>query len=928
MQINENLSKYEKTAEAAAYCTKWIETEASHIKSLNEQKDKLKTEGYRIFTRAKAASEVLEAKTTLGVFGASQAGKSYLVSRMAAGESGVLATTWDGVDIDFITHINPQGNDKEATGFVTRFTHQQNPGIKGFPIKVKVFKEIEIAMILVNSFFNDLDQDKIQFDIADEILEAHLKSCASFVDESAPNFVSPDDVVELADYAQSHSAGKLKNLDANHPFWLKARDLAPKLSVKGRAKLFSILWQDCKVFTLLYENIARELVKLEGKSFVYAPLTAFLEDDNGVLKQRKRGTIINISSLAYLFGDTEKLTVCLDEEAKKKVDLPFATFAAVSLEITFPIANNCSIENFDVLDFPGARERRRDNLQDFINDEKNFDGVEPTRYMIEQGTEFIRRGKVAYLFDRYSKRQEVDVLLFCIGVNAQQEVSSIVSILTGWIELNAGKDPKEREEYEKKNGRSPLICVLTRFDSIFSRQLKVIANGQPTDTQREMKDAIEKISAQGWMKEWLPGKPFDNFFIARKPNLPDNATWLRMENGVELGVKDDYLASINQIREELCSDPLFAKHVKDPKRAVEEVLNKDGGVNLITDLLVSKYQDSPEEREIRCTNRLRILLKKVKDVLDTYARPEGDNAVKEYESRGLEIALGLLQCNSVARIFGKLRSLMEVPKEQFVKAYEEDFAVGSNVNRFASKSMQLYFSNLNDLTSGKKLEYLTQSLLRAWNEKKRNLEYDKNAAQDYSFFYNDGQIKSEYEIKQAFSSLISKFIKEVSSLAHSSKCNLEERLIALLKADEQINSRLEALLPSQVEIASRFFSDFSSTLDLRYLDKKSQAKAYFKVKDEENNQSLKAQLVEGGEERGDLLRIKVLEDYLMPVPLLDNHTRRYEFNFLSGYLSALVYAMVNINAIAGSDGNDEEALSIESNRDLCTILKIFGDSLC
>jgi hypothetical protein len=58
---------------------------------------------------------------TIGFFGLSQAGKSYLISALAAGENGKLGTVLGGHQLNFLTHINPVGG-KEATGLVTRFS--------------------------------------------------------------------------------------------------------------------------------------------------------------------------------------------------------------------------------------------------------------------------------------------------------------------------------------------------------------------------------------------------------------------------------------------------------------------------------------------------------------------------------------------------------------------------------------------------------------------------------------------------------------------------------------------------------------------------------------------------------------------------------------------------------------------------------------
>lgn len=67
------------------------------------------------------AERAAHRKMCVGVFGPSQAGKSYLISALAMDTQGNLITTFEGTQCDFLKEINPEGG-KESTGLVTRFT--------------------------------------------------------------------------------------------------------------------------------------------------------------------------------------------------------------------------------------------------------------------------------------------------------------------------------------------------------------------------------------------------------------------------------------------------------------------------------------------------------------------------------------------------------------------------------------------------------------------------------------------------------------------------------------------------------------------------------------------------------------------------------------------------------------------------------------
>ena len=78
----------------------------------------------------------------VGVFGPSQAGKSYLVSVLAGTASAPLMARFGdlGRDVDFIREINP-GGDRESTGLVTRFSVRQEPSPPGAPVVLRMLSE-------------------------------------------------------------------------------------------------------------------------------------------------------------------------------------------------------------------------------------------------------------------------------------------------------------------------------------------------------------------------------------------------------------------------------------------------------------------------------------------------------------------------------------------------------------------------------------------------------------------------------------------------------------------------------------------------------------------------------------------------------------------------------------------------------------------
>ena len=71
---------------------------------------------------ARSLQRVATTPMGVGFFGLSQAGKSYLILSLAAGQNERLETLMGGRRVDFLKHVNPAGVGKEATGLVTRFS--------------------------------------------------------------------------------------------------------------------------------------------------------------------------------------------------------------------------------------------------------------------------------------------------------------------------------------------------------------------------------------------------------------------------------------------------------------------------------------------------------------------------------------------------------------------------------------------------------------------------------------------------------------------------------------------------------------------------------------------------------------------------------------------------------------------------------------
>ena len=134
----------------------------------------------------------------------------------------------------------PRGG-SEATGLVTRFTRVK-PEIQdsGYPIEVRLFREIDLAKILANAWFKDFDQGKVEYKIDANRCKSMLDRFAGRAGGERQPGVDADDVVSLWDYVVESFGNHVQALegDLQGGYWPQAAALAPYLSPGDRAEFF------------------------------------------------------------------------------------------------------------------------------------------------------------------------------------------------------------------------------------------------------------------------------------------------------------------------------------------------------------------------------------------------------------------------------------------------------------------------------------------------------------------------------------------------------------------------------------------------------------------------------------------------------------------------------------------------------------------
>ncbi|WP_122094305.1 putative virulence factor [Rahnella sp. Larv3_ips] len=630
----------------------WVDSARTSSRRLDNEADPLNLNLLRTRNLANSLTEVSATPMTVGFFGISQAGKSYLISALAAGSNGELEARYGTKVVDFIKEVNPVGGGKEATGLVTRFTRHAPDAPVGYPIPLRLFSEIDLAKILANTWFNDFNHEHLNYKIDENRIEERLRPFLQRAGQPvANNGVSSEDVVALWDYLNASFKKSVEKLE--HAWWPLVLKIAPALNPHERADLFSLLWGEQPELTETYRSLANVLAKLNHAKMVFAPLETLIDHSSG--------SIMNVDSLNRL-GSHQDLTVEIrfwkENQQTGSAVLSQSELAALTSELIFPLAevtNNSVMEQVDLLDFPGYRGR----LKLLALKDAAQDGLNPV-------SQLLLRGKVAYLFERYTDNQEMNALVVCASSFKQSDVSDVGPVLTRWVEKTQGKTAEERG-----NSKAGLFWAITMCDMRISDNLK--------KTESQLKEAwegmlhmtlLERFASYDWLKEWSPGKPFDNCFLVRKPGMDNPFLTLENEPGQEslkeVALAERYRDVLDTMGRVFITCNNVRRHVAGPNEAWQAMLKlNDGGISRLTEALrgVAHLEFKLKrlrEQLLQCRNEIG------DQRLGRWYEQDGDEQSVKKQSIAKELWNGFSAC---PHSLGEMISSLDLPSHELHNIY-------------------------------------------------------------------------------------------------------------------------------------------------------------------------------------------------------------------------------------------------------------------
>lgn len=593
-------------AEATRGALAWV---ADNAKLVGPARPELERALKRNLVEARRLQVASVRPMSAAVFGPSQAGKSFLIGKFItpAGRPSmaVFGTGAEQEKLDFLTQVNPQGG-KETTGLVTRFSISPMPTPAGFPVVLRLLREMDLVKILANSFLFDLSGT---FEAREPLspawigrLIAELKPQAA----AAPTGgISAEDVLELRDYLEESLAAHpyVQLRDVTEAYWPAMEALLPNLGGAARVRALSPLWGGLAEFDALFAELKQALDQLGHAPVAFAPMDAIRDTTASMLH------VDRIYELPQSDG-TGAQPVRLATGAGGQVTLRKSVITALTLElrVTLDTPPWPFLVHTDLLDFPGARSREGSTVERYLRRPHKPGAEKPPREYC------FLRGKVATLFDNYVADLDLNAMMLCIP-DSNLEIRKLPELVEGWVAKTHGATPAERA------GKiTSLLFCMTKCDRLFG-----LSAGASLEQQVDNRFHTNFDDFPGWTREWHPNRPFDNAFMLRNPKAEEQPNIFSYSGRPTDRVVRDEAEPTADFRDRLL--PAFRKaldendmvrtHVADLDRKVEALMAlNDGGTSYLAQALSAACD--PDLKHAQVVTRLHRLAAGIQAMLAVY----------------------------------------------------------------------------------------------------------------------------------------------------------------------------------------------------------------------------------------------------------------------------------------------------------------------
>ena len=532
------IRKAERTEELAVSLANWVaefngQRQSQNLLPIPESEEFELTQ-----LRRRAASLYSSAKVPVAaaVYGPSQVGKSLFVGRVLApsaedysplGRDEQCGEPAYFQHLSFDTDLNPQSGSNEATALVTRFTTKDRIAVSGapdFPVMVRALTRAQWLRVLARGFSVECaSPDELW---SQDLLEELFEQLSRRYPNDRLDRQWRLDLLDAYSYMRSCDRRGFPATEAVVNGLLARYPLSEDGYVALAARLF---WNNWASLTGLFLRINAFLTQIAAPDRDPVILThwagvRFLLDSQRSKSHERRTSrcFSKVDWADFQLVARDGWTVLDYRPGWHGGKEPLETIQAAMLELVIPVLPHRLsedwrkvVEQIDILDIPGIRAGRQGAEQ----------GKRTSAETLDEQMEIVKRGKVAYLFDRYTDELQIQTLLLLARGGNLEVTAQMKSNVERWGKARYGDAWPGRVHDELP----ALFIGLTGFDEEFRNRSE-----WPGSMLYETR-LTQLVDALGPMMNDFGGrnKHFTNVYPIRYPGTWDASAEQRAKEGPE-----------------------------------------------------------------------------------------------------------------------------------------------------------------------------------------------------------------------------------------------------------------------------------------------------------------------------------------------------------------------------------------------------------
>ncbi|MDR1937445.1 MAG: putative virulence factor [Tannerellaceae bacterium] len=837
----------QKSLEIIEQSNAWVRTSLDGEKAKNAYRNMVNCR--RKLNKKKFA---LEGNPAAAMYGESQVGKSYLISSLLSEEGKPFSIIDENKLVhNFIEEINPPGGGSESTSVVSRFSINYKPVNPKFPVKAILLSPADMVLVLCDSFYNDV---KAVHDLAlktDEI-NAEIDLLKDRLEDRQPQqrVFGEDDVLDMQDYFESNLT-KAGNVISSK-FFDEISLLISKAKPGEWRDIFSLLWNKNERFTRLFSTLIAEYGKLDFSNTVYLPLESVLY---------KHGTLLDVKRLKEIYEKPDKIES--EYKADTKVWLPKdnkeilsgkSYLCALAAELVFSqpeslLATKPFLKETDLLDFPGARSRLQlpENLIE-----------------TEIIPELFLRGKVAYLFNKYSDAEKINILLFC-AKHEQAAQRLMPEMLNKWIEKIVGETPEKRETFISKSKIPPLFIIGTFFNvNLQYDPLQDKTNDNSHFNYRWNQRFVRTLAEQllnteiySWFNTWTPSSQyFQNIFLLRDFEKSDTISHIFKgynENKIELEevIPSAYPDFKTKLRQSFIEYDFVKQHFANPAESWDEAasINKDGAKLIIDKLTIAANHINAARREKTLAELNEISAIILAELLKYFHTGDKDEELKKAKATAgnIQHTLDMAFSADGIKLYGQMMKELMLDEGSVLEFYRkkvDDIEHRDIVNKDKYSTYRIHVPVIENDTAAAYFERLCLHYEKTTEEQKQqfkaelekngidldelisgNSDLIKNNAQQLAealldYWVASISLKDKYIIQQILAREGSSALQDISEMFQKlfKKLGLAQKIVEKIR--RYVDGRNKTDLPYEIvaDMSAELLNKCINTVGFEYLD--------------------------------------------------------------------------------------------------------------